>query len=142
VAPVTCQLEQQTLRDTIDWSYELLGEAEQRLFALLSVFAGCTFDAVETVTSKMNHHLDALKMDVLEGLESLVDKSLIRQTDQDTGEPRLLMLETIREYATERLEQDSDFSTAAHRAHAFYFADFAERQWERLSGDARETALR
>ncbi len=134
-------LRQQTLRDTIDWSYELLGDGEQRLFALLSVFAGCAFEAVETVTGEMNHHLDVLKMDVLEGLDSLVDKSLIRQTDQDTGEPRLLMLETIREYATERLEQDSEFSTAAHRAHAIYFADFAQRRWERLSGDDREAAL-
>ena len=127
---------QQTLRDTIDWSYELLDDDEQRLFALLSVFAGCTFDAVEAVAGGMNHHLDGMKMDVLDGLSSLVDKSLIRQADQDTGEPRLLMLETIREYATERLEQDSEFSTAAHRAHAMYFADFAatsmgtpERRW-------------
>ena len=118
---------QQTLRDTIDWSYELLGAGDQRLFALLSVFAGCTFEAVETVTGEMNHHLDGLKMDVLEALDSLVDKSLIRQTDQDTREPRLMMLETIREYATERLEQDSEFSTAAHQAHANYFADFAQR---------------
>ena len=77
-----------------------------------------------------------MRTDVLDGLASLVDKSLIRQTDQDIGEPRLLMLETIREYATERLEQDSEFSTAAHRAHAIYFADFAaasmgtpERRW-------------
>jgi predicted ATPase len=135
-------LRQQTLRDTIDWSYELLGDGEQRLFALLSVFAGCTFEAVETVTGEMNHHLDGLQMDVLEELDSLVDKSLIRQTYQDIGEPRLLMLETIREYAEERLEQDSEFSRAAHRAHAIYFADFAQRQWERLSGDGRETALR
>jgi predicted ATPase len=133
---------QQTLRDTIDWSYELLGDGEQKLFALLSVFAGCTVEAVETVTGKMNHHLDGLEVDVLDGLDSLVDKSLIRQTDQDTGEPRLLMLETIREYATERLAQDSEFNTAAHGAHAIYFADFAQRQWERLNGDDRETALR
>ena len=83
-----------------------------------------------------------MRTDVLDGLASLVDKSLIRQADQDIGEPRLLMLETIREYATERLEQDSEFSAAARRAHATYFADFAQRQWERLSGDGRETALR
>jgi predicted ATPase len=133
---------QQTLRDTIDWSYELLGDGEQRLFALLSVFAGCTFDAAETVAAKMNHHPDGLKMDVLDGLDSLVDKSLIRQTDQGLGKPRLLMLETIREYATEQLEQDSESRVAAHQAHASYYADFAARQWERLSGDDRETALR
>jgi predicted ATPase len=135
-------IRQQTLRDTIDWSYELLGEGEQRLFALLSVFAGCTFEAVEAVAGGMNSHLDGMTLDVLEGLASLLDKSLIRQTDQDTDQARLLMLETIREYATERLEQDSELSTAAHRAHAIHFADFAQRQWERLSGDGREAALR
>jgi predicted ATPase len=135
-------IRQQTLRDTIDWSYELLGNGEQRLFVLLSVFAGCTFEAVEGVTGGMNHHLDGMRLDVLEGLASLLDKSLIRQTDQDAGEARLVMLETIREYATERLEQDSEFSTAARRAHAIYFADFAQRQWEHLSGDGREAALR
>ena len=131
-------LRQQTLRDTIDWSYELLGDGEQKLFALLSVFAGFTVEAVETVAGRINH---GMTMDVLEGLASLVDKSLIREADQD-GEPRLRMLETIREYATERLEQDSGFSATARRAHAIYFAGFAERQWERLSGDGRETALR
>jgi predicted ATPase len=131
---------QQTLRDTIDWSYELLDHGEQRLFALLSVFASCTFEETERVAGEITN-LDGTGMDVLDGLTSLVDKSLIRQTDQGTGEPRLLMLETIREYATERLEQDSEFSAAARRAHATYFANFAQRQWERLTGDKREVAL-
>ena len=134
-------LRQQTLRDTVDWSYELLDDDEQRLFALLSVFAGCTFDAVETVAGAINH-LDRTKTDALDGLASLVDKSLIRQLGQDTAQPRFLMLETIREYAAERLEQDSEFNAAAHQAHALYFADFAERQWEHLGGDGREAALR
>ncbi|MGB7794627.1 MAG: hypothetical protein WBL39_25800 [Terrimicrobiaceae bacterium] len=92
---------QQTLRDTIDWSYELLDSGEQRLFALLSVFRGCTFAAVEVVASGMKR-LDETGVDILDGLTSLVDKSLIRRADQGTGEPRLLMLETIREYAAER----------------------------------------
>jgi predicted ATPase len=123
-------LRQQTLRDTVDWSYELL-----------AVFAGCEFEAVETVAGGINH-LDGMRMDVLDGLASLVDKSLIRQVDQGAGEPRLLMLETIKEYAAERLEQDSGFSAAARRAHATYFADFTQRQWERLTANGRETALR
>jgi predicted ATPase len=131
-------LRQQTLRDTIDWSYELLDTGEQGIFALLSVFAGCTFEAVEEVAGGIKH-LDG--MDVFDGLASLVDKSLIRQTDQGKGEPRLLMLETIREYAAERLEQDPEFSAAACRAHATYFADFTQRQWERLAGEGREAAL-
>jgi predicted ATPase len=135
-------IRQQTLRHTIDWSFELLSAGEQKLFALLSVFAGCPLQAAEAVAVGMNHYLDGMALDVLEGMASLVDKSLVRQTEQDTGEARFLMLETIREYATERLEQDREFSTAAHRAHANYFADFAQRQWERLSGDGREAALR
>ena len=80
-------------------------------------------------------------MDILDGLTSLVDKSLIRRADQGTGEPRFLMLETIREYAAERLEEDPEFGAAARRAHATYFADFTQRQWERLTGHGREAAL-
>ncbi len=131
---------QQTLRDTIDWSYELLDTGEQRLFALLSVFPSCTFEAVEAVASGIKR-LDETGVDILDGLASLVDKSLIRRADQGTGEPRLLMLETIREYAAERLEEDPEFSAAARRAHATYFADFTQRQWERLTGFGREAAL-
>ncbi len=131
---------QQTLRDTIDWSYEMLDHGEQRLFALLSVFASCTFEEAEMVAGGIKN-LDGIGMDIFDSLASLVDKSLIRQTDQGTGEPRLLMLETIREYAAERLEQDSEFSAAARRVHATYFADFAQRQWERLTGEGREAAL-
>ena len=105
---------QQTLRDTIDWSYELLDSGEQRLFALLSIFPGCTFAAVEVVASGIQR-LDERGVDILNGLTSLVDKSLIRRADQGTGKPRLLMLETIREYAAERLEEDPEFAVAARR---------------------------
>jgi len=131
---------QQTLRDTIDWSYEMLAPQEQRLFALLSVFAGCRFEAVEIVAGTIKQ-LDEMKMDILDHLGSLVDKSLIRQADQVTGEPRLLMLETIKEYAGERMEKDSEFAAAVRRAHATYFAEFTQSQWERLNSDKREMAL-
>ena len=134
-------LRQQTLRDTIDWSYDLLDADEQRLFALLSVFAGCTFEAVEEAAGDIEH-LDGMQMDVLEGLASLIDKSLIRQTDQGSGEPRLLMLETIREYAAEHLEQNPEFSAAARRAHATYFATFMQSQWKHMAGEGRYVALR
>jgi predicted ATPase len=130
---------QQTLRSTIDWSYQLLSDVEQKLFALLSVFAGCTFEAAEIVAGE----IDALDtLDVLDGLGSLLDKSLIRRVDQADGEARLLMLETIREYAAERLDQDPDLRKAAYEAHARYFSDFTQRQWDRLSGDNQDTALR
>ncbi len=131
---------QQTLRDTIDWSYELLDPGEKRLFALLSVFSGCTFETVEIVAGGLER-LAETGVDVLDGLASLVNKSLIRQVDQGAGEPRFLMLETIREYAAERLEEDAGFSAAARRAQAAYYADFSQAQWERLTGSGREAAL-
>ena len=135
-------LRQQTLRDTMDWSYELLGDDEQRLFALLSVFAGCTFEAVEAVARGINHLSMGRILDVLDGLASLVDKSLIRQQIQDTGEPRFLMLETIREYATERLEQDRSSAPRLTRPMPIYFADFAAASMGTPEGDGREAALR
>jgi predicted ATPase len=131
---------QQTLRDTIGWSYELLDTGEQRLFALLSVFSGCSLEAVEKVAEGIEG-LGEPGGDVLEGLTSLVDKSLMRQAEKGTGEPRLLMLETIREYAAERLEESPDFSAAARLGHATYFADLSQRQWGRLIGHEREAAL-
>jgi predicted ATPase len=134
-------LRQQTLRDTIDWSYELLDTDERRLFGLLSIFASCTFEEAEAVAAGIDQ-LKGMRMDILDGLASLVDKSLIRQVKQGAGEPRLIMLETIREYAAERLEQDAEFSATARHAYATYFADFTQRQWARLTGQERETALR
>ncbi|RPJ27151.1 MAG: hypothetical protein EHM33_09045 [Chloroflexi bacterium] len=131
---------QQTLRDTIDWSYELLDPGEQRLFALLSVFPNGTLAAVEGVVAQIEH-LNGKGIEVLDGLTSLVDKSLIRLADQEAREPRLLMLETIREYAAERLEEEPGFSAIVRRSHANYFADFTLGQWERLTSGAREAAL-
>jgi predicted ATPase/class 3 adenylate cyclase len=131
---------QQTLRATIEWSYQLLEPGEQRLFELLSIFSGISFDAVEAVGDSVDG-LRKTGLDTLDGLASLVDKSLIRQTDMGAGESRLVMLETIREYAAERLNELPEFSAAARRAHAVYFADFARRQWEHVTGDRRDAAL-
>jgi predicted ATPase/class 3 adenylate cyclase len=131
---------QQTLRSTIGWSYQLLEPGEQRLFELLSVFSGISFDAVEAVAGSIDG-LRGTGIDTLDGLASLADKSLIRPADAGAGEPRLVMLETIREYAAERLDDLPDFGASARRAHAVYFADFAQRQWEHLTGDQRDTAL-
>jgi predicted ATPase len=132
---------QQTLRDTIDWSYQLLNRDEQRLFGLLSIFSGCTLEAAEAVAAGINHP-DRTSMDTIDGLASLVDKSLVRQVDGGTGEPRLVMLETIREYAAESLEREVEFSASAHSAFAGYFAEFTEHQFKRLTGQGRETALK
>jgi predicted ATPase/class 3 adenylate cyclase len=131
---------QQTLRATIEWSYQLLDPGEQRLLELLSVFASAGFEAVEAVAAGIEQ-LTRTGVDILDGVASLLDKSLIRQADPEAGEPRLVMLETIREYAAERLDDLPEFSDAARRAHAAYFADFAQRQWEDLTGQRREPAL-
>jgi predicted ATPase len=130
-------IRQQTLRATIDWSYEMLDPGEQRLFELLSVFSGATFEAVEDVASRVKG-LD--EIDVVDGLSSLVDKSLIRRMDHSDAEPRLLMLETIREFAAARLDQDPESGAAARRAHAAHFADWTQRQWEHLTGAGRDTS--
>jgi hypothetical protein len=131
---------QQTLRSTIEWSYQLLEPGEQRLFELLSVFSGTSFDAAEAVVGSVDV-LRGTEVGTLDALASLMDKSLIRPADATAGEPRLVMLETIREYAAERLDDLPDFAASARRAHAVYFADFARREWEHLTGDERDTAL-
>jgi predicted ATPase/class 3 adenylate cyclase len=131
---------QQTLRATIEWSYQLLEPGEQRLFELLSVFSGGGVEAMEAVAGELDR-LTGMPVDILDGLASMVDKSLVRQADAGVGKPRLVMLETIREYAAERLDDQPEFRTAARRAHAAYFADFARRQSEQLTGQRREPAL-
>src|SRR5262249_12854886 len=96
---------QQTLRGTIDWSYELLEPGAQRLFTQLAVFAGgATLEAIEAVCA-----VDADPgIDVLDGLTALADESLLRQAERPSGEPHFDMLETIREYALERLDASGE----------------------------------
>lgn len=119
---------QQTLRATIDWSYHLLTWTEQLLFTRLAVFVdGCTIDAVEVVCNAVGD----LPFDVLDGLQSLVDKSLLQQAAGPADEPRFVMLETIREYASERLVASGDME-AVQRQHIMYYlalAEQAEQQW-------------
>jgi predicted ATPase len=98
---------QQTLRNTITWSYNLLDAAEQRLFRRLSVFAGgCTLEAVEAVCTMLGDG-DGAGI-VLDGVASLINKSLLQQTEQEGDEPRLVLLETIREYGLEALEASGE----------------------------------
>ncbi len=113
---------QQTLRKTIDWSHDLLNEAERKLFRRLSVFVGgCTLEAAEAVCNTSRD----LGIDVFEGLSSLVDQNLIQRADRTDAEPRFAMLETVREYALERVA-DSGEEPAARRAHAAYCLVLAE----------------
>jgi predicted ATPase/class 3 adenylate cyclase len=127
---------QQTLRRTIEWSYDLLDEDERAAFALLSLFSPARVESVEEVVGRL-----ALRnIDVVDVLSSLVDKSLVRSTEVG-DRPRLWMLGTIREYAAEKLEQSPELAQAASRAHAGYFSDFAEAKRTQLHGSARVDAL-
>jgi predicted ATPase len=113
---------QQTLRQAIDWSYDLLSEPEQKLFRRLSVFAGgFTLEAAESVCDARQD----LGLDLLDGMASMVDKSLVRQIDQLDEEPRFVMLETIREYGLEKLVAGGEESPT-RRAHAAYCLVLAE----------------
>jgi predicted ATPase/transcriptional regulator with XRE-family HTH domain len=114
---------QQTLRNTIDWSYNLLQAGEQTLFWRLAVFVGgCTIEAAEAVCTI---ETDAL-LDILAGLQALLDHSLLRQEVSLEGEPRFSMLETIREYALERLELSGE-ADAIRRRHAIYHLELAHQ---------------
>jgi predicted ATPase len=113
---------QRTLRGAIDWSYNLLDEGERALFRRLAVFAGgCTLEAAEAVANADSD----LAFDVLDGLAALIDKSLLRQIDDEWGEARFVMLETIREYALEKLAQSDETATALDR-HLRFFLTFLE----------------
>jgi predicted ATPase len=115
---------QQTLRAAMDWSYDLLSAAEQRLFRRISVFAGgCTLEGVEAVCDAKGD----LDQDLLDGMSSLVDKSLLQQVEPATGESRFVMLETIREYALEKLEASGE-EAITQRAHAAYYLVLAEEK--------------
>jgi predicted ATPase/class 3 adenylate cyclase len=136
---------QQTLRAAIDWSYQLLDPAEQRLFESLAAFADADVAAVEAVSAAAEAASPdgraGARLDPIEGLASLLDKSLIRHVDTASAEPRFTMLETIREFATERLEADPSLRDRVAAAHATYFADLAARQRQALVGSGRDRAL-
>jgi predicted ATPase len=122
---------QQTLRAAIDWSYDLLSSAEQKLFRRLSVFAGgWTLEGAEAVCDAKGD----LELDLLDAITSLVDKSLAQQIEQAKDEPRFAMLETIREYAMEKLAASGE-EPLTKRAHSAYCLVLAE---EGASSDAED----
>lgn len=125
---------QQTLRNTLQWSYDLLSESEQRLFRVLSVFAdGCTLEAVEGISRQLPSMED---VSLLDGITSLLDKHMLYQAAQDSeeaGERRLFMLETIREYGLECLSAYGEMEQT-RRAHAQYYVHLAEEAETHLFG--------
>jgi predicted ATPase len=107
---------QQTLRRTIDWSFELLEAEEQSLFTRLGVFAGgFTLEAAESICNPTG------EIDVFSGIETLLNSSLLRQVKSVSDEPRFDMLQTIRDYALEKAE-GAGITEELHRAHCEYFA--------------------
>jgi predicted ATPase len=126
---------QQTLRATIDWSYDLLSPEQQRLFRYLAVFAGgSTLEAAEFVANEPDGQ------DVLDLLTVLVDQSLVQERDGADGDPRFTMLETIREYALEQLADSDDLAVAGSR-HADYFMRLADRDPIHLGIDEKNRWL-
>ncbi len=125
---------QQTLRATIAWSHDLLSPEEQTLFARHAVFAaGFTLDAAEAVCNPDG------SIDLLSGLEALVDHSLIRQAEDESGDLRFVMLVTIREFALEQLAADD--RDATHARHLAWCLDLMQQAEPALVGREQQTWL-
>jgi predicted ATPase/DNA-binding CsgD family transcriptional regulator len=121
-----------TLRDTLDWSYDLLENDEKALFTRLAVFqGGRTVESAEDVCGP------GLSIDILDGLESLLNKNLLFQEQKQAGEPRFYMLETVHEYAHEKLDQSGEVEDL-HMRHTEYFLALAEHAEQRLFGSRQE----
>jgi predicted ATPase len=119
---------QQTMRAAVAWSYELLDEAEQKLLRWLAVFVGgATLEAAEAACGPG-------ELEVLDGLGSLVEKSLLRRREGEGEDVRFVMLEVVREYALEQLEACGEREAAA-LAHARYFLMLAEEAEPQLRGE-------
>jgi len=129
---------QLTLRKTIQWSYDLLAPGDQCLFRRLAVFVGgCTMQAVEAVSEDVAEETSS----VLDTVTSLLDKNLLRQTEQEDGEPWFMMLETIREFGLEALATRGELG-AVRQTHAAYYLQLAENTEPALSGPQQEVWFR
>src|SRR5712692_11412 len=136
----TLPLRHQTLRNALQWSYDLLDGEEQRLFRRLSVFAGgWTLEAVEALEKMLNED-ETSTLSVLDGIASLLDKSLLVQRSREGKEPRLILLRTVREYALELLRESGEIEPC-QRAHALYFLTVVEEAHLHLKGPQQTTWL-
>jgi predicted ATPase/DNA-binding CsgD family transcriptional regulator len=126
---------QRTLRNAIAWSYDLLNSEEQAFLRRLAVFAGgCTLEAAEAVCTAPGD----ISTPALDIVASLVDQSLLQQHEQDTPEPRLHLLEMIREYGLEALEARGELESSQD-AHAAYYLHLAEEAESALVGPLQAT---
>ena len=129
---------QQTLRNTIAWSHDLLAESEQALFRRLAVFAGgFTLEAVQAVCVFAAAETSSEADEVLDQLAQLLDKSLVQPQQGTGGEPRFTMLETIHEYAQEQLEASAE-AAALQERHAHYFLRMALEAAPYMYGPQRD----
>lgn len=129
----TLPLRQQTLRNALKWSYDLLEPEEQQLFRRLTVFVGgWTLEAVEEVDKFINP-VEHSNLSTLDGVASLLDKSLLLQIEPEGEEPRLIMLTTIREYGQECLIDNGE-TEITQRAHAYYYVALVEEAEPHLKG--------
>ncbi len=123
---------QQTLRNAIDWSYDLLGEEGRTLYRRLGVFAGgWDLEAAETVVPGPEEDMDPL--DLLDGLAALVDHSLVRRHEEGDGSSRYSLLGSLREYAMEKLEEAGE-APALRDRHLRYYRELAAASVPELEG--------
>ncbi len=128
---------QQTMRNAIAWSYELLEEEDRQVFRWLAVFvSGMTLEAAEGVCTEASGGA----LDVLERLASLVDKNLLRQQESADGEPRFIMLEMVREYGQEQLVEHGELDVLG-RHHAAYYVELAYQAAQPLEGTEQAALL-
>lgn len=128
----------QTMYSAIDWSYNLLEETEKQLFQRLSVFrGGWTVESALAVCRDDNQD----QREILDGLQRLVDNNLVRSPDEASTDSRMKMLESIREFAYERLIQSPEFQTI-HERHVLFFADMAEKADQEKFGSTQQREWR
>jgi predicted ATPase/DNA-binding CsgD family transcriptional regulator len=117
---------QQALRNTIQWSYDLLNAGEQRLFRRLAAFVGgCSLEAIESVSVSISRAMGEETINILDACISLLDKHLLQQREQEDGYSFLNMLETIREFALDTLQRSGE-ADIANQAHAQYYQALVE----------------
>lgn len=140
---------QQTMRTAIDWSYNLLNAQEQALFRRLGLFmGGCTPEAVTAVCTQWNSGqalaatpASPAREETMAGLARLIDHSLLQQVEGEGHEPRFVMLETLREYALERLQACNELGPGRKR-HAEYYLSLAETGELRYRGPEQKLWLK